>query len=475
MSDRIYHSKEELLSQANLLLGKSFSELYNSEEIKKVLKNRKLTDKGNLGKLVEEIHYGIKNNNNSEPDVKNLGIEIKTNPLKTNVKLKRGEISPKEPIKLGKINYDNICNEDFESSSFLKKCRKILFNFHFQDLKYPQIEIERKFILIDLINIYDDIIDLSVIKKDWHIIQNKFKTNNSHNISSSDTDYLVAKTAGNKGQKSKSHEEEMNSKSKAFYFHADYIRNLLNKYDRVKKEDTLILTKKNKKIKSFRILSKDDNGDINAAVIRKFKIYINQTDYKISESFNYQDAFIEMRDKTRWHYLTSYILCGERKKFLSKHIDEFSKSGLTVKTIRVNESNLPKEEVSFRTQNYEITEDSKWEDSDLFYEMSRKFLWVIYKEKNNTFKLENVFFWKMPDNDLEFISEKWHRFKKMQLEKNYKPSYFQDEDSFYFLKIKDNVGGMNRTFDNQQVTNLSHWIRKSYVKIIIDNDNKISI
>ena len=63
----------------------------------------------------------------------------------------------------------------------------------------------------------------------------------------------------------------------------------------------------------------------------------------------------------------------------------------------------------------------------------------------------------------------------MQLEKNYKPSYFQDEDSFYFLKIKDNVGGMNRTFDNQQVTNLSHWIRKSYVKIIIDNDNKISI
>ena len=63
----------------------------------------------------------------------------------------------------------------------------------------------------------------------------------------------------------------------------------------------------------------------------------------------------------------------------------------------------------------------------------------------------------------------------MQLEKNYKSSYFQDEDSFYFLKIKDNIGGKNKTFKNQQVTNLSHWIRKSYVKMIIDNDNKISI
>ena len=114
MSDRIYHSKEELMSQAKLLLGKSFAELYDSEEIKKVLKNKKLTDKGNLGKLVEEIHYGIKNNNNSEPDVKNLGIEIKTNPLKRNAKLKREEITPKEPIKLGKINYDNICMDKIQ-------------------------------------------------------------------------------------------------------------------------------------------------------------------------------------------------------------------------------------------------------------------------------------------------------------------------------------------------------------------------
>jgi DNA mismatch repair protein MutH len=54
MSDRIYHSKEELMNQAKLLLGKSFIELYDSEEIKKVLKNKKLTDKGNLGKLVEK-------------------------------------------------------------------------------------------------------------------------------------------------------------------------------------------------------------------------------------------------------------------------------------------------------------------------------------------------------------------------------------------------------------------------------------
>src|SRR5258708_7315443 len=58
--------------------------------------------KGVFGSLLEEYYYGIKPPNTSAPDFPKAGVELKSTPIK---KLKRGELSSKERLVLGLINY----------------------------------------------------------------------------------------------------------------------------------------------------------------------------------------------------------------------------------------------------------------------------------------------------------------------------------------------------------------------------------
>ncbi len=457
MKDRIYNSEDELLSHAKKLHGKSLFDLHGHKS------KKKYGGKGGFGNKVEEVHYGIKNNNRSVPDVENLGIEIKTNPLKIN----KNGVVPAERISLAMINFSSIRDEKFESSSFIKKNKSILYNMFLRDRSLNDYNI--KFILVDLISLEGK--DLDVIKKDWNFIKNKAVRLKADELHEGDTDYLGAVTKGGKNQKKIPYSDgRATAKKRAFSFKPAYIRHLLKKYKIINKNGLTILIRQKKKSSTYSILEKRHNGNIEEATLERFNKFLGFSDFKISEKFNFQKSFIEKKDKSRWHWLTSYILTEKRKKFLSKHIDEFSKSGLTVKTIRVDKRNLPVEEISFKTLNYEKFENEKWEESNLFEEMSSKFLWVIYKIDDGKTILDNVFFWSMSLKDLDFIKMKWKEYTKFLKAGDFRSSYFMDEESFYYLKIKDKKGGKNKLFVHEKVTALSHWFRKAYVKEIIDSN-----
>lgn len=468
MIEKLYNSEEELLKKGKILEGKSLSQLhfgkYNLEGGK---------DKGKLGKLVEEIHYGIKNNNRSEPDVPNLGIEIKTNPIGY-IKSKKA-YGPIQPVKLGMIDFDTLIHEEFETSYFVKKNKKILFNMYEENKDMP-ID-KNTFLLVDIIDFFDE--DKEVIKRDWEHIKNRVKSLNAGEMSSTETNYLVAKIAGDANSENKPYANgKAYSVRKAFYFHARYIREkILTKYEESKnKKGEKVLIKKAKTTQKFKLLRNTDKGDIKGVVISKFKNYIGKKDFEIASIFGEEqkNKFVLNTDKSRWHWNTSLILVGKRKKYLYKYIDEFSKIGLTVKTIRVDESNLPLEEISFKTQDYNINRDSIWEESSLYEEFSNPFLWVIYKKTNSLhFNLDNVFFWNMDENQLSLVEKKWYEFKNLILTNDFRRSYFLDDsDSFYYLKIKDSIGGQNKIFRGSNVTSLSHWIRKDFVQNIIKSHIK---
>ena len=76
----------------------------------------------------------------------------------------------------------------------------------------------------------------------------------------------------------------------------------------------------------------------------------------------------------------------------------------------------------------------------------------------------------MPELDLLHIEKKWNELKGMFIRKDFRSSYFDNEDSFYFLKIKDRYGGQNKKHNKSNVTSLSHWFRKNYVKKLIDEN-----
>ena len=462
MKNRLYSSEEELLEQATKLKGKSLYELYGKSS------KKQYKGKGGLGNKVEEIHYGIENNNNKEPDVYNLGVEIKTNPLKQNIS---GVISPKERVVLGMINFTDLVNESFEDSSFLKKNNKVLYNMYLYTKE--QFDYEYKFVLIDILEI--DKSDIKIIKNDWLTIQSKAKSLNADEISQSDTNYLIAVTKGQKSQIPQpyySNSVKGFAKRRAFAFKEAYVRHLINQnYRIVEKNNSTFLERIDTKanVKQFTITD-ENNVDIRKTVLKKFESFLHKRDIEIASVFGEENKFIENKDKARWHWNTSLILTGKKKKYLSNYIEEFSKSGLTVKTIRTDDEYNPLEEISFRTQDYLVRQDSVWEESSLYEEMSKTFLWVVYvKNKLGDFVLNKVFFWTMPESDLDFIQSKWQKYVGFVLIKDFRPSYFMDDESFYYMKIKDQKGGANKIYKENDVTSLSHWLRKKYVKEIIES------
>ena len=459
--DRVYKSIEELMAQAKKLESKSLYDLYGEKYKKNGL------GKGDFGNKVEVIHYGIENNNRPGPDVENLGVEIKTNPLNL---LKDGSYSPKESVSLGMINFTDLCNESFETSSYLNKNNKILYNmYHYipgQDVFFNKV------LLTDIITPSEA--DLKVIKNDWEFIQNKAKNNKADELSQSDTNYLIAMTKGSKGQIPQPYGVNKIAKAKrrAFAYRGAYIRYLLSDYTLVEELGEAYYKKKKSKPK-FNLIGPNDDNDLEHIVLNKFKDFIGQSDFDIAKHFNKESNFVLQEGKTnlnksRWHYNTSLVLTGEQKQSLSKHIDEFAKSGLTVKTVRLNKDSSLCEQVSFKTQNFETLLANEWEESSLFQEMSCKFLWVVYKEDDNgIFRLFKTFFWKMPDTDLDFLSKKWLEFKGYIAKEDFRAHYFQKDESFYFLKIKDRVGGANKHHKGINVTNLSHWFQRDYVEDMI--------
>lgn len=461
--DKFYKSIEELLIHAKKLESKSLYDLYGDKSKDEYL------GKGGFGNKVEELHYGLANNNEGRPDVLNLGIEIKTNPL--NKLVNRG-FSPKESVSLSMINFTDIADEEFNNSAFWNKNKMILYNMYHYTGGDDYLN---KFLLIDLIS--PSASDLEIIKKDWQYIQNKAKEYKADELSQSDTDYLIAMTKGSKGQVPQPYANgKGEAKRRAYAFKGAYIRHLLGEYTLVEEGDN-IYYKRKKKPTLYSLLTSEDNGNIEKVVIEKFRLFLGKSDIEIASCFNKEENFIKQYEnknlnKARWHNNTSLILTGVQKKFLSRYIEEFAKSGLTVKTVRLNKQGDLCEEVSFRTQDFGGLFENTWEESSLFQEMSCKFLWVVYKEddvKKNVYNLYKCLFWKMPQTDLDFLYKKWIEFKVHIGNQDYHHQYFQEDDSFYYLKIKDNIGGMNKVYNDHKVTKLSHWLRKAYVRDIIYN------
>ena len=68
---------------------------------------------------------------------------------------------------------------------------------------------------------------------------------------------------------------------------------------------------------------------------------------------------------------------------------------IQVKTIRLKENNLPKEDISFPTFEYQELIDIPWEDSDFKNILESKFFFVFYQFEEEKLILRKVKFWNM--------------------------------------------------------------------------------
>ena len=121
-----------ILNYAKNLKNKSLREVCGEQATYNSYKG-----KGNFGQILEKFYFHYDPNSISEPDFNEVGIELKSSPLKRG---KKNHLSAKERLVLSIINYEDIVNQEFKSSSFLNKSQHLLLIFYLYEKNVEVID-----------------------------------------------------------------------------------------------------------------------------------------------------------------------------------------------------------------------------------------------------------------------------------------------------------------------------------------------
>ncbi|MGL5964582.1 MAG: Sau3AI family type II restriction endonuclease, partial [Fusobacteriaceae bacterium] len=381
-----------------------------------IQKISKASDKGGFNKIVEENYFKIDNNSLQIADFSEAGVELKVTPLKE-VKKKKESIylrevkglSMKERTVLTMIDYYKLSKESWENNTLKEKAFKILFCFYIWKKDTANLDY-----IFDLVSLWEpNKRDLEIIEQDWNIIVNKIKLGKAHEISEGDTLYLGACTKGaNANSKRIQPFSDELAKQRAFSFKRSYMDMV---YEELLQKKTINLTSIKKKEETLEETLKNI-----------FKPFIGKTAYEIEQNFE-MSVDIEKDNLPKQYYsmLSNKILGIDVEK-----IEEFKKAGIKLKTIRIDETEMPLEHISFPTFKFiELANEKEWSESELCnYLVENKFFFTVYEittknkrefnkldifEKRKHLKLKKIKIWGISALGLDKMEELWIETKKV--------------------------------------------------------------
>lgn len=455
---------------ARQLEGKSLKELLGDK-----LMNL-YSGKGKLGQLVEDSFFGYKPNSNAEPDFKEAGVELKTSPLKKNSK---GLVS-KERLVFNIIDYNQEYKFSFKESSFWRKNQLLLLMFYLHDKE--QLSMDHVFKIIRLWRF--PLKDLKIIKDDWKKIVQKIQDGKAHEISEGDTLYLGACTKGSTAIKSKRTQpfSKKLAQQRAFSLKSKYLNFIIDKSlkgDRGLPE----VTDEYKELleegfeyqvaepfEQYRNLFDDHESVVKDLkeykegqtfedlIIEKFSKYYGFSEQEIIDHFNLQ---INSKAKNKGYVFARAIL-GVRKE----KIEEFEKSDIQIKTIKLEYSYTLKESMSFAQIKYMDIINENWEESYFHSVITKRFFFVVFqKDDKGISRLEKVKFWTMPYKDLKIAKLFWKDIKIKVQKGNYKDFWKISDDQIFHVRPKGkNSKDLMDTPQGKKVKKKAYWINSSYIK-----------
>jgi DNA mismatch repair endonuclease MutH len=380
----IYQTKEEVLVRARDAIGIPFG---------KMLKNDADLDsdlnKGTVGNLIQERHFGYAVNSRSEADFVEAGVELKVTPYK---KTKNG-ISSKERLVLNIIDYMKESKYEFNSSSFWKKNNSIQLMFYEHNLDIP-----RQFWSISHVYLWDmnNEPELFQITQDWLFIHKMITDGRAHEISEGMTLYLGACTKGanSNSLRTQPFSTEL-AKQRAFCIKSSFMTVLLN--------EVITGTRINlPRIYNVTDNNKPENSTFETYIISQLTPYIGQLQTQLLLNFG-----VDVTTKS-----VNSILLGKMlgiKGSINKTA-EFMQAGIITKTIVVAYNGKIVEHMSFPNFNFvKLSNEQEWEESEIYnYFSATKFLFVIFQHnKNNDLIFKGIKFWSMPTDDLLEYQNVW--------------------------------------------------------------------
>ena len=376
--------KKSVIDYAKLLKGKTLRQICNP-----LIIEHNYTGKGNFGQILEKFYFGYNPNSKSEADFFEIGMELKTSPLK---QLRNNEYRSKERLVLNMINYIEVVNQNFENSDFWKKNANILIIFYLHQAGYDILDYLIK--LVDEWNFPST--DLEIIKNDWELIKQKIADGKAHELSEGDTYYLGACTKGaNASSVRKQPFNDILAKQRAYSLKQGYVNHIIAS---IANETIGIYGKLIPSVAVAKTLT------IEEIVIAKFKPYYGKS---IEQILTITGVKLNKTAKSFYANLTKVILGIE----LDKEIEEFEKAEIIIKTVRLKENNLPKEDISFPNFKYEEIVNEEWDDTSFKDILEHKFLFVFFQFENNQLVLRKVKFWNMPYTDILKAEKVWAKTK----------------------------------------------------------------
>lgn len=465
---------------------------YNNKDItsifnySKQLVNRCLRDfvpdadehkgKGGLGQLVEELFFKYDINSRQEADFAFVNAELKCTPLKKSAK--NEDLLIKERLACSMINYTEDWNKSFEQSHFYRKCLIMLIMFYLHQSNVSKLDLH--FLFAVLWKIPEK--DLLIIRKDYETIISKIRNGKAETLSEGDTMYLGACRKGQKGDSLMvQHGSDIGAPRRAWSLKTTYMRIVL---DEVKKNnvDGAYCNYDIKPTELEELISVDElkSHSVDDVLKGRFAPYVGLGYSEICKKLDINP----ITAKSKYFVIANTI--ASNKKIGNVNLsEEFVKSGLTMKTIRINKNGKIKESMSFENIDYqEVYDCDEWTDSRLYELFTSRFMFVIFKETDNLlslpngkteseYKLDKVAFWTMPQADLNVAMQYWENIRQCVKDDHISPEYFwgiKDNRDFHVRPKATLAKDMVDTPNGTKAKKYCYWFNAKYVKNIIDNE-----
>lgn len=428
-------SVQSIYEFALKLVGKSLSQVV---ELPKGVENNK--NRGDLGSLIERYFFEHQPPNDHRPDFAEAGLELKT----TGVKKSGKEFKAKERLVLTMINYESVVNENWQNSTFLNKCKKMLILCYLYDKEIPAQD--RIFPLNPILYEIPES-DLSIIKSDWELIKKKVIDGKAHELSEGDTFYLAACRKGSGGEKEALQRQPFSpikAKSRAFSFKPSYLNVIIKSASQSQPQKTNVIT-----------------SDFDAELLECFSPYINKSIEEISRDLVYFK-------KSRNHKGFNKDLVN---RIITKRIgltENLGKAGVEVKTIRLNSKGIPREAMSFPGFDFFDILDEAWEDSSFYRKLEMKFLFVVFRDDElGVERLNKVSYWNMPFQDREEAWRVWEDTKRrVKVDATNLPSAKESNVAHVRPKARN---GNDLALTPQGTKHLKQcfWLNKDYINKVV--------
>lgn len=481
MGDKMYLNESELLEKAKSAIGQRIGDWDDNNRLDNP------SSKGNIGVVMEEGFFGYAPNSRREADFADLGIELKVTGYKwVN---KNTQVSAKERLVLTMIDYHKEIKNVFNKSDCYHKLDKILLLLY----EYIKGQEKRDFVISNIylykfLEMPEE--DQKIIIDDWNFIINKIKLGKAHELSEGDTFYLGACTKGANSSIARSQPfSNIVAMPRAFSLKSTYMTYLLRNKVFNKSMDRETFLKDLDKLKKH---------SLEELIYLAFEPYVQKTLNEIDQLISQP----VMRKGVK-SYLSIYVtrMLKVNDRAINK-IEEFEKSNIKIKTIRVKKDGTIKESMSFPAFKFKKIVNETWEDSETreLFE-SNKYLFVIFDEIDDgkqEYQFRGVKLWNMPLSDLDtYVKLVWvetvrilngdleidirnHRFENNFPKNSQNPiahirPHGQNSDDTYELpsscSIKvissDESKSIERFMKEHVFTKQCFWLNKDYVRKII--------